>query len=363
MLIAPKALWSGGALHAGLALEVADGRVRALLPLNGDTPDAVPALVLPMLTDLQVNGGGGVMVNTDPTPEGLRAVAAAHRALGTGAILPTVITDAPDIMEAAAEAALSVRDDPGQLGLHFEGPHIVAARRGTHKAGFIRPLDLRTVTLVERLRAERLRVMITLAPEAADPALLARLVAAGAVVSAGHSAATANEAHAAFQAGVSCVTHLFNAMDPMTSRAPGLLGAGLDSEVFAGIIADGIHVSWEMVRIALRARPRKGLTFAVSDAMATVGGPDCFSLYGQEIRVADGALVNAEGRLAGAHIDMAQSLANLVIRAGVPLPEAIAMCTDTPRAVLGLPPQDIGPGTRLADLLVLDESLTRTAPG
>ena len=359
MLIAPAGLWSDGALHSGLALETHKGRVVAIRRLDGATPDLAPALVLPLLTDLQVNGGGGEMVNGDPTPDGLRAVAAAHRGRGTGAILPTVITDAPEVMEAAAEAAIAVRGAPGQLGLHIEGPHIAPARRGTHKADHIRPLDLRTVTLVERLRAEGVAVMITLAPERADPDLVRRLAASGAVVSAGHSAATADQARAAFADGVSCLTHLYNAMEPMTSRAPGLLGAGLVSDRFAGIIVDGIHVAWDMVRIALRARPRPGLTFAVSDAMATVGGPDRYRLYGDEIRVENGALVNAEGSLAGAHIDMAQSLANLVTQVGLPRPEAIAMCTDTPRAVLGLTPQRIGPGTALADLLILDDDLQR----
>ena len=359
MLIATDHLWSGGRLDAGQALETDADRVVAVRPLGGDTPDATHALIAPSLTDLQVNGGGGVMVNGDPTPDGLRAVLAAHRGRGTGAILPTVITDAPEVIEAAAASALAVAGEPGQLGLHIEGPHIAPGRRGTHDPDHIRPLDERTVALVERLRGRGLRVVVTLAPERADPNLLGRLVASGAVVSAGHSTATAQEAKAAFAAGVSCVTHLYNAMEPMTSRAPGLLGAALVAEVHGGIIADGIHIAWDMIKVALRARPRPGLTFAVSDAMATVGGPDRFTLYGQEITVRDGALVNAEGSLAGAHIDMAGSLRNLVRHVGLPLAEALAMCADTPRAVIGLPPQTIGPGTPLADLVAFGTDLTR----
>ena len=358
MLIAPRFLWSGGTLREGVALSVEEGRVVSAGPLAGREPDAAPFLMTHALTDLQVNGGGGVLVNADPAPEGLRAIAAAHRRLGTGAILPTVITDTAEVIEAAAEAALAVAGEPGQLGLHIEGPHIAPTRKGTHDAALIRPLDARTVNLVERLRDRGLAVMITLAPERADTALLARLVASGAVVSAGHSAATAEEARAGFDAGIACVTHLYNAMEPMTSRAPGLLGAALTAPVFAGIIADGIHVHWDMVKIALRARPRAGLTFAVSDAMPTVGGPDEFTLYGTTIRVEGGALVNAEGSLAGAHVDMVQSLANLHRRAEVPLAETLAMCTDTPRAVLGLPRQVIGAGTALADLIALTDDLT-----
>lgn len=361
LLVAPGGLWAGGRLVSGLGVRIERGRVAEVGPLDGATPDLAPRLMLPGLTDLQVNGGGGVMLNADPTPDGLRAIAAAHRGLGTREILPTVITDAPEVAEAAAEAVIATRCEPGLLGLHIEGPHIAPARRGTHDPRHIRPLDTRTVELVERLRGACVPVMITLAPERADHALLARLVASGAVVSAGHSTATADEARAAFAAGVTCVTHLYNAMEPMTARAPGLLGAALVSEVHAGIICDGIHVAWAMVEIALAARPRRGLSFAVSDAMATVGGPDRFTLYGQEIAVRSGALVNAEGALAGAHIDLAGSLRNLALKTRIGVEEAVAMCTDTPRRVLGLPPVEIAPGTETADLLAFDDDFAPVA--
>lgn len=358
-VIVAHRLWTGGALLRDQALVVRDGIITAILP-RGDaalpaSPDTIEVpLVTPLLSDLQVNGGGGVMVNDDPSPEGLARIAAAHRGLGTGDILPTVITDRPEITEAAAEAALACHGETGILGLHIEGPHFSPPRRGTHAAQYLRPLDRRTVALVERLRGAGMPVMITLAPECADPALLTALVASGAVVSAGHSSATAAEARTAFAAGVSCVTHLFNAMDPMLSRAPGLLGAAIESEVACGVICDGIHVDWTMLRIALRGRPAPGLTFAVSDAMATVGGPDHFTLYGQQIRVDAGRLVNAEGALAGAHVDLRQSLANLVAEVGLPLETALAMVTDIPRRLMGLPPREIGAGVAIGELLLLD---------
>ena len=354
MLIATRFLWSDGVLHRDLAVETDGASISALRPLAGAQPDLAVDYLMPALSDLQVNGGGGVMLNSDPTPDGLRAMAAAHQRLGTGAILPTVITDYPEVTEAAAEAALATQGEPGLLGLHIEGPHIALSRKGTHDPARIRPLDERTVALVERLRAAQLPVKITLAPELADPTLLSRLVASGAVVSAGHSAATAAEANAGFAAGIGCVTHLFNAMEPMLSRAPGLLAATINAPVYAGIICDGIHVDYEMIKLALKARPRRGLTFAVSDAMATVGGPDHFELYGQIISVKDGALVNANGNLAGAHIDMVTSLRNLVTKVGIDPAEAIAMCTDVPRAVLGLPRQKIAAGTALSDLVGFD---------
>ena len=361
MLIGAKHLWLEGQCASDMALDCADGVIRAIRPLGTDTPDTNVHLAMPMMTDLQVNGGGGVMVNNDPTPDGLLAVAQAHHGLGTGTIMPTVITDTPDVIAAAGRAALQVMHDPRIGGLHIEGPHIAPERRGTHNPDQIRPLDETTVALVEELRAAGLPVMITLAPELAEPALLKRLSESGAVVSAGHSAATAEQIDAAFQLGLGCFTHLYNAMPPMTSRAPGIVGAALNSTAYAGIIVDGIHVHWDMVRVALRARLGPGLTFAVSDAMATVGGPDHFDLYGQRITVADGALINAEGALAGAHIDLRQSLANLVRCVGLSLEEAIPTVTDIPRHVMGLSKREVQVGTALTNLLTLDRKFERIA--
>ncbi|MDJ1006216.1 MAG: amidohydrolase family protein [Paracoccaceae bacterium] len=356
MLIGATHLWSGGRLHGDLGIEW-NGGVKRLRPLGTDTPDLSVHLATPPLTDLQVNGGGGVLFNTSPTILGLDAIATAHERRGTGAILPTVITDTPEVIEAAAEAVLSARQDRRLLGLHIEGPHIAITRRGTHDARLIRPLDETTVALVERLRAAGVAVMITLAPEAAAPDLFRRLVASGAVVSLGHSAATAEETEAALANGAGCFTHLYNAMEPMTSRNPGLLGVALNADCPAGIIADGHHVDWRMLRIAVRARP--GPTFAVSDAMPTVGGPDRFRLYDQTISVRNGKLVNEEGSLAGAHIDMATSLGNLIRLGGLPMAGAVAMCTDIPRAVLGLPAQRLdGAGV---GLLLFDDDLRAVA--
>jgi len=361
MLIAPDRLWTGGRLCAGMAVEVARGTVAAVRPLGGDTPDLTPHLLIPGPTDLQVNGGGGALFNADPTPATLETIVAAHRRLGTGEILATLITDTPGVMEAAVDAAIAARDMPGLLGLHLEGPHIAAARRGTHAAAHIRPLDARTVAQVTRARRAGLPVMVTLAPEETGAAVLSDLLATGAIVSAGHSAADAATARAAFAAGITCVTHLFNAMAPMTSRAPNLLGAAILSDAHCGLIADGHHVSWEMIRLALSARPRPDRTFLVSDAMATVGGPDRLTLYGQKIRLDRGRLINAEVNLAGAHLDMATALGNLHRMAGVPLATAVAMATDIPRRAVGLAPLDPAPGLPLARLTALDAGLRPVA--
>lgn len=362
MLIAADHLWLEGALRTGMAIETDGTTITALRPLGQDSPDRRAHLVMPGCVDLQVNGGGGVMLNDQPSADTMRRMSAAHRRLGTTAIMPTVITDAPQVMSAAADAALETAGHDGILGLHIEGPHINATKRGTHAERFIRPLDNRTLAQVERLRDAGIPVIVTLAPEEVTPEQIATLRAMGAVVSAGHSAATAQQARTGIAAGISMFTHLFNAMPPLLHRDPGLVGAAILSDGYCGIIADGIHVSWEALRIAIAARPRPDRMFLVSDAMATVGGPDHFKLYGQTITVKDGALVNAEGSLAGAHIDMVSSLRNLVTQADMPLVRVIPMATDIPRAAINLPPQKIAPGTAVADLIALDEDLTLTEP-
>ncbi len=357
MLIAPDLLWVDGALRQGRAVELEAGHVVRVGTAGAARPDLAPHLLIPGPTDLQVNGGGGAMLNDAPAPETLARIAAAHHRRGTGEVMATLITDAPDILDRTVEAMLAARGTPGLLGLHLEGPAIAPERRGTHAARHIRPLDGHLIGAVRRLRRAGWPVMVTLAPERADPARLAELAATGAVISAGHSAADAEAFRAALSRGVRCVTHLYNAMAQMQSRAPGLLGAAILSQAHCGIIADGHHVAPEMLRLALAARPRPDRTFLVSDAMATVGGPDRFTLYGQEITLSGGRLINAEGNLAGAHLDMVTALANIHRLAGAPLDRAVAMATDIPRAALGLPPVAIAAGLPLHRLTALDAEL------
>jgi N-acetylglucosamine-6-phosphate deacetylase len=213
-------------------------------------------------------------------------------------------------------------------------------------------LSDRTIAKVHRLRAAGVPTMITLAPEAATAARIAALAATGAVVSLGHTDATAAQTRAALAAGATCFTHLFNAMSPIQSREPGVTGAAINSTAFAGIICDGLHVADEMIALALRARPVPDRMFLVSDAMPTVGGSDHFRLYDAEIRLVNGKLVNAEGNLAGAHLTMADALHRLITTVGIPPETALKMATTIPARLIGA---EIGLLNRLAsDLLILD---------
>ncbi|WP_375281811.1 N-acetylglucosamine-6-phosphate deacetylase [Pseudooctadecabacter sp.] len=354
--IAAEQVFDGQTLRADCGVRLEDGHVAEV----GQAPPeatVVSGCLSVGFVDLQVNGGGGVMVNSDPTPDGLRAVARAHHAFGTVALMPTVITDAPAVLDRAAEAAMAVAGSTGIIGLHIEGPHIATAKRGTHAAEHIRPLDARTMDVVGKLRRAGVPVMITLAPEAATLGQIATLAQMGAMVSIGHTGARAEDVTAAIRAGATCGTHLYNAMSQMQGRAPGAVGALLNSQARFGIICDGHHVDDAMIALALRAAGADR-AFLVSDAMATVGGGDSFDLYGQTIRVDGGRLVNSDGNLAGAHITQAQGLRRLVQKVGVPLEDALRMAITTPAAVMGQGHLSQMVGRPVAKLIVLNAGLT-----
>jgi N-acetylglucosamine-6-phosphate deacetylase len=340
--LCPDQVFDGERLHAGLAVGFAGGLVDSVISAAALPETAVRKRIIGTVTpgfiDLQVNGGGDALLNNDPTADGMRTMAAAHRRFGTVGILPTLITDAPEVLRRAVEAALAAKGSEGILGLHIEGPHISMARRGTHAPQFVRPLDDATIAQVDRLRVAGVTVMITLAPEAVHKGQIARLAATGAIVSIGHSDATAEATEAAVAEGAQCFTHLFNAMSPMLNRAPGVTGAAINSTLYAGFICDGHHVADAMLALAIRARPVPDRMFLVSDAMSTVGGSDGFTLYGQQIRLIGGRLVNAEGSLAGAHVTPEQ---------------ALRMAVTVPASLIGASAHARIENRRAKDLLVL----------
>jgi N-acetylglucosamine-6-phosphate deacetylase len=176
--------------------------------------------------------------------------------------------------------------------------------------------------------------MLTVAPEAATPAQIGTLARAGVIVSLGHSDCTDAEAAAAFAGGARAVTHLFNAMSQLSSRAPGLVGAALASDAACGLIADGIHVAPTALRVALAARP-EGM-FLVSDCMAIAGTEMTEMTLGQRrILRRDGRLTLADGTLAGADLTLPRAIGYLVNEVGLPAPRALAMASATPARVIG----------------------------
>ncbi|HEV2272100.1 MAG TPA: N-acetylglucosamine-6-phosphate deacetylase [Steroidobacteraceae bacterium] len=356
----PAKLFDGVRLRDAAALRIESGRVTAVVENSGFGAATGPCwesecIACPAFVDLQVNGGGGVLLNNEPTPEALTAIAAAHRRGGTGTWLPTLVTTTPEIMAQAVEAVLAVYGQHGVAGMHIEGPHISPDYRGAHALEYIRPLDEHTWSLLRRLRARDIPVILTLAPERLPRGALAELVAAGVRVSIGHSGATEQQTREALAAGASLFTHLFNGMPPLRTKQVGLAGVALDSPAWCGIIADGHHVADTMLRLAQRAKRGPGLLFAVTDAMPTVHGPPEFKLYGQTLRLHEGRLIDARGSLAGVHMDMIGTLRRLVRDVGLPLETALAMVTSSPARAAGLQDQHgflAANGT--ADILLLD---------
>ena len=355
--------FDGIRLRPGMAVAIEDGRIAGLVPDPGTGGDRLAGGILaPGFIDLQVNGGGGVMLNDAPTPATMARIAQAHRAFGTTAILPTLITTSPETTGAALTAAAEA--PPGVLGLHLEGPHLAPARRGAHDAALMRPLTEADVDLYAAARRRLGRLLITLAPEMAPPPLIARLVAAGITVSLGHSACTAAEAEAAFDAGATGVTHLFNAMSGLDHRAPGLAAAALTRpDIWASIIADGHHVDARLLRLALAAKRGLGRVFLVTDAMAPVGAPGAdFTLDGRPVRRvtcrdAPDRLELHDGTLAGAALDMATALRFVADRLGEGAPAALRRATADPAAFLRLRRHGrLRPGAR-ADLVHLSDDL------
>lgn len=347
-------------MRTGVALRVESGRITEVTDAFEPHAERAPVwesecIACPTFVDLQVNGGGGVLFNNDPTPEALAAIAAAHRKGGTGAWLPTLVTTTPEVMTRAVDAVLAVHGQHGVVGMHIEGPHISPDFRGAHALEYIRPLDEHTWTLLRRLRARDVPVILTLAPERLPPGALAELVGLGVKVSIGHSGATESQTRDALAAGATLFTHLFNGMPALRTKQVGLPGVALDSPAWCGVIADGHHVADTMLRLAVRAKQGPGMLFAVTDAMPTVHGPAEFQLYGNTLRLHEGRLIDARGSLAGVHIDMIGTLRRLVRHVELPLEVALAMVTSFPARAAGLEGRHgLLAADRPADILLLE---------
>ena len=359
----------GGRWIEGRIVLVQGDRVLAIA--GGDDPriagarthDLGGALLLPGFIDCQVNGGGGVLFNDDPSVETLEAIGRAHRRFGTTAFLPTLISDDLSVIERAIAAVREAirRRVPGVIGVHIEGPFISALRKGAHDAAKFRDLDERGLALLTSLGVGR--TLVTLAPEMTTRQAIKRLAEAGVVISAGHTNATYDETRDAFRSGVAGVTHLFNAMSPLSHREPGTVGAALsDPDCWCGLIVDGHHVHPAVLRIALRAK-RADRFMLVTDAMPNVGSEhDFFMLQGRRITVKDGVCLDEAGVLSGSAIDMAAAVRNTIELLGVPLETAVAMASAHPADFLGLGHElgRIAPGYR-ASFVVADDTLRVTA--
>jgi N-acetylglucosamine-6-phosphate deacetylase len=330
-------------------VEVADGLVAAVGLASTGSGIASPGFV-----DLQVNGFGGVDLASSDRAGYARA---GERQLETGttAYQPTLITALEHELLASLQEVPRERDGgPRILGVHVEGPFLSPERMGAHPPEARRDPD---TGLVDRLREAGPVTYVTLAPErpgALD--LVDHLHAAGITVSAGHSNATAAEANAAFDRGIRTVTHLFNAMRPLTHRDPGIAGTALAREdVVVQVVVDGIHLAGETTLLCWRAAG--GRLALVTDAIAAAGeGDGYYGLAGVEVTVRDGVARRADGVLAGSTLTMIDAVRNLHAL-GVPLASALDAATRVPAGVVARPELGtLAPGTP-ADVVVLDDGL------
>jgi N-acetylglucosamine-6-phosphate deacetylase len=337
--VAADTVFDGHAVRRHWAVLIEGEHIKWLGP-RGELPSnaAVHNLpggcwLAPGFIDVQVNGGGDVLLNDDPTPAGIQRILAAHRRFGTTALLPTLISDTPEKMREAWQAVQNLPASSGVLGIHFEGPFLSPEKPGVHDPAMIRAPTRDDYDLLTSPSA-RPRLM-TLAPELVRRGFISDLTKVGTRVALGHSMATYFQTRIALAEGLTGFTHLFNAMRPLTSREPGPIAAALETAgAWFGIIVDGAHVDPAMLRLALRGSAHPML---VTDAMPPVGGSrSSFSLFGRPVMARGQTCVREDGALAGSALGMVGAVANCVRLLGVPLPMALSYASLEPAAFLGL---------------------------
>ena len=353
-------IFDGTALHDNRALVIEDGEVSAIVPVSAapDGPRVALAggVVAPGFVDLQVNGGGGIMLDGTAGVAEIATICEAHARLGATSVLPTLITDTPAATRAVLAAGVaSVGRVPGFLGLHLEGPHLDIRRNGAHDASLIRPMMDEDLEILLEAKAGLPALFVTVAPAAVTLQQIEALERAGIFISLGHADCTLSQARAAHTAGARGVTHLFNAMSQFTSREPGLVGAALSLPFHVGLIADGVHVHAESVRLALAAK-HKGEIYLVSDAMAVAGSEaTSFTLGGRMIERKDRALRLADGTLAGADLSLPQALKFMIEVVGIAPERALAMASRIPAQIVGIQAGTLSQGGP-ADFVLLSDN-------
>ena len=361
---APR-IFDGENWHVDSRLVIGNGRVETIAPggdaKGGTNTNLAHGMLVPGFVDIQVNGGGGVLLNEQADVAAIRTICAVHARFGSTSVLPTLITDTPRVRDAAIAAAIEAQKQqvPGFAGLHLEGPHLSIARKGAHDASLIRPMREDDVQVLLRAGDALDRLIVTVASENVTPEQVATLTGAGIGISIGHSDAPLQDVRALLDAGASLFTHLFNAMSPLTSRAPGMVGAALGSPTAAAsIIADGFHVHPESIRIAMAAKSDPAQLFLISDAMSCVGTDATqFVLNGRTITRSNGRLTLADGTLAGADLELSSALRYVVNTLGAPLERGLRMVTSYPARAARLEGRGVLTAGGRADFLWLDDAL------
>lgn len=332
------------------------------LASTANVDEQIKGTVIPGYVDTQVNGGGGVMFNHAPTLESVNTIANAHAQFGTTSLFPTLITDDLTTICSAADAiSQAIRlNHPSVVGVHFEGPHLSVAKKGVHKAAHIRSIS--DEELAVYTRKDIGQVMVTVAPENVSPEIIRALTEENVIVALGHSNAPFEIVQQALDAGATGFTHLFNAMSPLTSREPGMVGAAFLSDAICGLIVDHQHLHKKSAELACKIKGEEGIML-VTDAMAHVGGvEDSVSFFDtmitRTVTPTGEKLTTPDGTLAGSCLDMHSALIHCVNDLGVSLKSASVMASTTASRFTRTQ-NNIGqliPGAA-ANFVVLDEQL------
>lgn len=318
-------LFTGDRVLPNAAFTVEGGQMQSIstdgqLPEGTIRVDLQGNFVAPALIDLQVYGGGGKLFNNDPSPEAIQATWEEVRAGGAAYFQITLSSSPLNVIWAAMDACRAYWNQGGQglLGLHLEGPYFNPEKRGAHPLEYIRvPQRAELEALLEY--GKGVLTYLTLAPEQIAPADLDYLLSSGVHISAGHSNATYAQGMEGFQRGIRLATHFYNAMSPLQSRAPGMVGAILDARPYTSIIVDGVHADFVAVRIAKQILQEK--LFLITDAVteSQVGRYRFFSKGDR--------FVDADGTLSGSALTMWKAVQNTVQKVGIPLEEALRMAS------------------------------------
>lgn len=356
---APSLLYQGKALLERKTLLVEGARIEgvcdeAVAPGEAEI-ERLDGILAPGYVDLQINGCGGTVFSEDLSLASIvtmRDVAAQH---GVTSILPTLITASDeDIVTALEVVGRAMKEVPGVLGMHLEGPYISVEKRGTHARELVRPLDGAGLERICQAVEDGILKLLTVAPESVTNEQIRLLAETGLCISLGHTAASAEEILAAERAGARMLTHMFNGMPPLVGRAPGPVGAGMASDgLLASIIVDGAHVDRTSVKAVFEAMGDRLLL--ISDTSASEeGGSGPFTFGGHTCRIENGVVRNEEGGLAGAAMLLDRIVVNTAEILG-DAAQAIFMATELPARAIGIAGEigSLSPGAR-ADFILLD---------
>ena len=316
------------------------------------TIDLAGKLLLPGLLDMHTHGRAGFDF-TSATEEQMRRMKKDYAAHGVTTLFPTLASATAEEWVTAIDRIQTVGFD----GIHFEGRYLNPLRRGAHAPELLvapNPADLAFF-----LDQTSLPVHLSAAFELDnDGAFAALAVSRGATLALGHTDSTFEQAQLAISRGVTCFTHLFNAMRPLHHRSGGAVAAALTGDQYAELIVDGLHIAPEMVKLVYRIKGSEKLIL-ITDSMSATGCPDGnYAIAGQPVTVRKGRAETPDGKLAGSTLNLWDAVKNLMVFAGASLSEAVLCATRNPARALGIAERvgAIAPGRR-ADLLAVTQDL------